>query len=62
MRAANEGNIQVCELRLGNKVWVVISASYIRFESLFSECFPKKLEKNPKPTRAFWFPLLIDVL
>ena len=53
MCAANKGNVQVCELRLGNKLWVVISASYIRFESLFSECFPKKLEKNPKPTRAF---------
>lgn len=54
MHTANEGNIQVCELRLGNKVQAVISAPYIRLESSLRECFPKKLEKNPKPTRSFY--------
>ena len=51
--AVNEGNTQVCELRLGSKVWVAISASYIRLESLFNQSFPKILERNPKLTRGF---------
>ena len=60
MHTANEGNIQVGELRLGNKV--VISTFYIRLDSLFSEYFPKKLEKNPSPTQASVFFLLLEAI
>lgn len=41
-------------------MYVVISTSDIRLESLFNECFPKKLEKNPNPTTAFVFFLLLE--